>query len=130
MLPRLFSLIVGCVAFSAHAEPSNVVKEIARRFDAAKTHDERRAILIEAMDHELVKMGAPLSRCEAMFGKFLTVHEQATKGEFGMAIVYCEHHEPIDNTTQGPDIGWYLVLRFNEQKIITDYFLTNLNSKG
>ena len=103
------------------------VEELRRRYEAAGTEHERRAVCLQAIDQGAIYRGGPVSTLDAIFGTRFAA-DLPRAGETQSATVDFVPFVPSpDPSIAAGHTGWYLAIQYDAAGRLGNYYLTNLH---
>jgi hypothetical protein len=102
------------------------IADLKRRYDAAGSQFEKRAVCLEAIDQGIIRVSGAVSSVDAIFGRrfasMLPTREQAKTG----GVVNFVPFVPADRPGRaGTAKGWDFMIDYDSDGHILDYFLGN-----
>lgn len=129
MIPIM--IVAGCATNAtngdAAAPPETKADVFRREYASAKTADERRSLVLQAIDTEVIYRNISIKELKMLFGNAIFVRFEANKDRYGLAKVYFVPPVPPPDPLMHPGLqGWYLDISFNMSGYVEYYSLSNL----
>ena len=127
----VFTLFFSISFLLANAKGQDIDSKIdhfAKTYQEAKSADQRRTLCIEAMDNGLLKKGDSIKVIDRMFHTNYANYFIGKDEDGGWAVIYfAPQHQ--DGYNQILAVGWYLAVKYDRDRVIQDYHLSNQNEK-
>lgn len=106
--------------------------ELATLYRNAKTETERRSICLQAIDEKAIFVTGPVSTVDEIFGTKFASNVPDKQDRTKPGIVYFAEQPPVYRTSEGlieqrGHVGWYLVVEYDSNAEIRNYYLSNLH---
>ena len=118
------SVVLAAVRLNALGQAPMTANELTSRFRDG-TAQERRTLVIAAIDEGLIRVGMKLSECSQLFGESFAIKSEAEGMTEGFAIVPFKLQGKGSRLHQSPSVGWRLVIYFDSERLVSKYYITN-----
>ncbi len=129
----------GCAA-NSHVPSAPTVEDLSASFAHAKDELERRTVLLQAIDAQIIQNRVPVKTVVDICGKYCDVKcgelspndrfhpESRWYGRIMLREEECSRNGS-EGTTSSPYRGWYMTIEYNDDDRITAYWLSNWHWK-
>jgi hypothetical protein len=105
-----------------------LIAELKRLYDVAKSESERRAVCLRAIDEGIIRNGGHISSVDKIFGThFANDLPTRKEGTRNSSVDLSRSAVGPDKSTDTAQAGWFLSVEYGDDGSLYNYFLTNIN---
>ena len=106
-------------------EPQDALDELSARYRNASTERQRLNICIDAIDRDLISVGAAVKTVDRLFGTHFE-RDIPSKGSLKRGVFFTDSITPFEESPTAAPKGWTLIVEFDSDGRIVSYLLSKL----
>lgn len=104
-----------------------LIAELKRLYEAAKSESERRAVCLRAIDEGVIRNGGHVSSVDGIFGThFANDLPTRKEGTRNASVDFGSSPGRADNSTKTAQVGWVLSVEYGDDGSLYNYSLSNM----